>query len=550
MTGPEPTESLGEFAVACLVANGVDTVFGIPGTHNIELYRGVRRHGVRHVLTRHEQGATYGADGYARATGRPGVVIATSGPGATNCITGIANAYADSVPLLVISPGAPQGQERRDLGFLHEAKDQRAGIDRFAAASIRVESKPALAEAIHQAFLSWRTGRARPVHIEIPTDLIGERSPVTPTTRWEGTPAVAPEASVDAAVDALARARRPMVVAGGGAVDAGAELTVFAELTGVPVVTTLQGKGVVDETHPLSLGARAGDSFGFAVLAEADLVLALGTELKHANIAPTATLVRIDIDAAQLHKHRRAELPVLGDVAHALRAMTAHPRLPRDTVSPGWVATVRDASDAGAAPAMATWSVLHAAVIEGARGAGDGPVVLTGDSSQISWLGTVQTAVLEGPRRFLTTDGYATLGYSLPAAIGATLAVPEARVVALLGDGAFMFSVQELATASELGIGLPVVVFDNGGYAEIETNMRDADLEPFAVALTPPDYDALARAFHCGYIEANRPDDLASAVREAFGAGRPTIIRITANDFAAESWRPANLRTEHLKESS
>lgn len=539
----EETESIGEFAAACLRANGVDTVFGIPGTHNIEIYRGLHREGIRHVLTRHEQGAVYAADGYARSTGRPGVVVATSGPGATNCITGIANAYADSVPVLLLSPGPARGEERRDLGFLHEAKDQRAGIDSFAGASVRAESKEALEQAIQGAFLAWRTTRARPVHIEIPTDLIGEREKTWETSAWPGTRPVPPADALRAVIDALRSARRPLIVAGGGCVDHSAALTTFVDATGIPVVTTLQGKGAVDERHPLTCGALAGSSAGFAPLAQADLVLAFGTELKGAEIAPDARVARFDIDPSQLHKHHVSALPVLGDLGAALVAMGTHPELTDLGMSPEWRDGVLAEAELLRARTDEEWAVLHRAILDGAATTSMTPTVLTGDSSQISWLGTTRSAVLHGPRRFLTTDGFATLGYGLPAAIGAKVAHPDAAVVAVVGDGALMFSVQELATASEIGLALPIVVFDNGGYAEIKQNMSDAGITPFAVDLARPDYRALAAAFHCGYRAATTPDELSASVRDALQSGSPTLIVVGAEHFSDKRWRTSPATT-------
>lgn len=533
----DAAESVGEFAAACLRANGVSTVFGIPGTHNIEIYRGLQRYGIRHILTRHEQGAVYAADGYARATGRPGVVVATSGPGVTNCITGIANAYADSIPVLVLSPGPARGEERRDLGFLHEAKDQRSGMDNFAGRSVRVESREALEQAIHGAFLSWRTDRARPVHVEIPTDLIAERSPVAQTSAWQGAPPVPAAEALSALIGALQDAVRPIIIAGGGCLDHSAALTAFVDATQIPVVTTLQGKGSVDERHPLACGALAGSTSGFAPVARADLILALGTELKSAEIARHARVARFDIDPAQLHKHHVSALPVLGDVGAALTAMLAHPGFPEMRLSSEWRNGVLAEADALRSGVDEEWAVLHQAIVGAAEGTSKTPTVLTGDSSQISWLGTTRSAVLDGPRQFLSTDGFATLGYGLPAAIGAKLARPDAAVVGMMGDGALMFSVQELATASEIGLSLPVVVFDNGGYAEIRKNMGDAGIVPIAVDLARPDYPALAAAFHCGFEAPATPSQLAASVREALTAERPTVIVVDAGHFAGESWR-------------
>jgi len=534
--------TIGAFAAACLTANGVTTVFGIPGTHNIELYRGIDAQGIRHVLTRHEQGAVYAADGYARSTGRPGVVIATSGPGLTNCITGIANAYADRVPLLVISPGAARGCERRDLGFLHEAKDQRAGVDNFADASVRVESQAALEEAINAAFLGFRSGRLRPVHIEIPTDVIGESSVGSPGPAWNAPRPQPGIGWVRNVADAVRAAERPLVVIGGGCNDHGDALTSLVDTTGIPVVTTVQGKGAVSEAHKLSAGASAGGSSGFPPMRRADLILAFGTELKNADIDPRARVARFDVDPRQLHKHRRADFPVQADAGLAARALIEALRESVNSVSASWVTEVLQSAQQERAGATHIWGRLHDAVIRAAGYSGGEPVparsvILTGDSSQISWQGTVRAAVLREARSFLTTDGFATLGYALPAAIGAKIARPEAAVVALLGDGALMFSVQELITAAEQGLALPVVVFDNGGYAEIEQNMREAGMTPSAVHLTSPDYAALARGFRCGFADVVTPAALDTAISEAVAATSPTLIRISEEAFMADVWR-------------
>lgn len=538
--------SIGGLVAACLRRHGVDLVFGIPGTHNLEIYRGLREQGIRHVLVRHEQGGTYAATGYARASGRPGVVVATTGPGVTNCITGLANAYADSVPLLVISPGAPLGAERRELGFLHESKDQRGGIDHFAAASIRAESAEAIVEAMQRVFSSFRTGRPRSMHIEVPLDLLAQEVEIDVPVPWA---AHRPESSRDAlelAAIALTQGQRPLIVAGGGAVDAGRELTELAGIANIPVVTTVQGKGAIDEEHLLAAGALTGGHAAFTPLAEADVVLAVGTELAHASLNVDATLIRVDIDPGQLHKHHAATIPLLGDAAHALGALAAHEPLASGRASASWSEHVLEAARLMRAEASVQWGALHRAILDGAADAGPGEVVLTGDSSRVSWVGTVRAAPLPAPRRFLTTAGYSTLGYALPAALGAKLALPEAHVIAVLGDGALMFTVQELATASELGVGLPVVVVDNRGYAEIRQNMVDAGVTPFGVDLTPPDYAQLAGAFGCSAAFPTVPQELRHEVRAALDRAHPTIITVRQEHLDLEAWRPECARNISL----
>ncbi len=249
----------GAAVVRALERAGVRVVFGIPGTHNLEIYRYLAGSPIRHVLTRHEQGAGYAADGYTRASGRPGVVLTTSGPGLTNACTAAATAYADSVPLLLISPGPPRGQERADAGLLHEMKDSHAHLDSLVEASVRAGSADEAAAVIAEVFRGWPHRRARPVHLEVPLDILeapwdpGGQSPVTVTDiriadDWPGPdgmpadPAADPTA-LDRAVSLLAGAARPAMILGGGARDAGAQATALAEWAGAVVVTTVNGKG-------------------------------------------------------------------------------------------------------------------------------------------------------------------------------------------------------------------------------------------------------------------------------------------------------------------
>ena len=245
----------GAAVVETLATHGVDTIFSIPGTHNLEIYRHLPRTGIRAITPRHEQGAGYAAEAFARVTGRPGVVVTTSGPGLTNVMTAASTAYAESQPMLVLSSGLPTGAECRDLGQLHEAKNPLGAMDQLVRWSRRVQSADEAAAAVTEAFGSFTGGCPRPVHIEVPFDVL-EQS-------WSGMPelctkADAPQADPDAvrrAAEVLAAAAQPMIIAGGGAVDAQAEVTALAEALGAPVATTVNGKGVVDDAHPLAVGA-------------------------------------------------------------------------------------------------------------------------------------------------------------------------------------------------------------------------------------------------------------------------------------------------------
>jgi len=316
------TRNGGAAVVETLAAHGVETVFGIPGTHNLELYRWFAATGIRPVTPRHEQGAGYAADAAAWVSGRPGVVVTTSGPGLLNAAAAAATSWAESRPVLLLSPGAPTGTGS-DLGRLHETKDATGALERIVAWSLRVSSPEEAAEAVAAAFSAFATGRPRPVHIEIPLDVLeAPWSGPAPTATHPPTPAV-PADALRAAADLLRGARNPLVVAGGGAVDAAGPLRAVAEALGAPVATTVNGKAVLDEAHPLSVGASVRLRALQSAAAESDAVLVVGSELGDSDLWEGAitgrTLVRLDVDAAQLRKNTHADVALHGD-AKALAA--------------------------------------------------------------------------------------------------------------------------------------------------------------------------------------------------------------------------------------
>jgi thiamine pyrophosphate-dependent acetolactate synthase large subunit-like protein len=517
----------GAAVVETLAAHGVDTVFGIPGTHNLELYRHFRAAGIRPVTPRHEQGAGYAAEAYARVSGRPGVVVTTSGPGLTNAMTAAATAHAESQPVLVLSPGVPTGTEGADLGLLHEVKDASGAMQRLVRWSRRVRNAEEAAAAVTDAFTSFAGGRPRPVHVEVPVDVLEQA--------WTGTahtaePVDAPAPDPDAvrrAAELLAGARRPLVVAGGGAVDAAAELTALAEALGAPVATTVNGKGVVAEDHPLSVGASVRLRTLQQEAAASDVLLVVGSELGDSDLwagrIRARAVVRVDVEAGQLHKNCPATVAVHADAAEAVRALSA--ALPAGVRDGAPRAADLRAACRGEARADAG---VHEEVNAAVRAALPADSVLAGDSSQVTYFGSVHFFDLPAPRRFCYTPGYATLGYGLPAAVGAALARPGHPVAVLVGDGALMFSVQELATLTELGLPVPVVVVDNGGYREIRDQQAARGIPPTAVDLPTPDLAAVATAMGAHGVRTADPAALTALVADALSADRPTLVHLDA----------------------
>ncbi|MFF1631273.1 5-guanidino-2-oxopentanoate decarboxylase [Streptomyces sp. NPDC058272] len=542
----------GEALVRALCGHAVTRVFGIPGTHNLEIYRHLSAYGIRHTLTRHEQGAGYAADGYARVTHRPGVVITTTGPALLNAAAAVGQAYSDSVPLLVVSPGMPLRHPRLATGLLHETRSQTEALRGVAAFSHRVSSVAEIDAAVARAFTLFRTRRPRPAHIEVPLDVLEateETGPVRITPRVAPL-APSPEAVRDAA-EALRGARRPAIVLGGGARGAAASCLALAEELGAPVVTTANGKGIVPETHPLSLGVSLHSPSVQKWLCERDAVLAVGTELAESDLwSPPPTLngalIRVDLDPDQMYAGLPADIDVVGDARVSLKALLSEVRFPA-RVDPGVRAHARGETDVRAHARVRDDedAAVQAGALRAARDAETterdarwipylrairsvlaDTAVITSDSAQCCYYGALPHLPLGPAGRYLHPTGFGTLGYALPAAIGAKVARPDRQVVALSGDGGLQFTVQELATAAQLQLPLPVVVFDNGGYGEIRDEMAARGDDPTAVDLAPVDLPALARAYGGQGTRACGPGELAAALTEALRTPGPTLIAI------------------------
>lgn len=516
-------------AVMTVLRNyGIDTVFGIPGTHNLEFYRPLEELGIRPVTTRHEQGAGYAADGWAQQRNLPGVVITTSGPGLLNALSAAGTAYCESRPLILLSPGAPEGEEFADIGSLHETKDSVGAVGAIVQWSRRVRSSDEAVAAIHEAFELFRYGRPRPVHIEIPLNILegpAVWSPGELIARARRTPAAADPSDVRTAAGILRRADRPVLVVGGGSVAAGDGLSRLAEVLQAPVISTLNGKGAVPEGHPLSLGSDIRLPAAQKLIAGSDALLVVGSKVGEAELwggklSPAGHVIRIDITASQLQKNLAADLGLLGDsravVEQLLAEFDGH-----ISVSPD-LAPVRAAMKAEArsqAPQMGLIAeILASAVPPG--------TIIGGDSSQITYFGTASFIPQDLPHSLLYTPAYATLGYGLPASIGAKIGAPERDVVCVVGDGALMFAVQELATAVEQQLDLTVICVDNGGYGEIRRNEAERGIPPVGVNLRQPDWVALAAAFGGHGRRSHPSEQLADDVRAAVRAGGLQLIHV------------------------
>ncbi len=526
----------GEVLVHLLEGYGVDQVFGIPGVHTVELYRGLARSSIRHVTPRHEQGAGFMADGYARTRGKPGVCFIITGPGMTNITTAMGQAYADSIPMLVISSVQSRSQLGGGRGKLHELPNQSAMIAGVAAFSHTLMSAAELPGVLARAFALFQAGRPRPVHIEIPLDVLVENADaLLGSEPISVARAGAAPAAIKQMAQLLACAKRPLILAGGGAIDAACALTRLAETLGAPVALTINAKGLLPAAHPLLIGSTQTLVATRALVAEADVVLAIGTELGETDYDVTfaggfdipGALLRIDIDPDQTVRNYPPHVALVADAHIAAEALLAEldstclPSRSSDwgsrrvarlwaELAPTWDAATR------------AQTLLLNTVLETLPG-----VVMVGDSTQPVYSGNL-TLNLDHPRRwFNSSTGYGTLGYALPAAIGAWLGRGDGQpVVCLIGDGGLQFSLPELASAVEARTPIIVLLWNNQGYEEIKKYMVNRAIEPVGVDIYTPDFIGVAKALGCAAERIQGVEPLRSALLAAAERQGPTLIEI------------------------
>ena len=538
--GPMP-RNIGAYLVELLGKNDIDTVFGIPGVHNLELYRGLTASNLRHVLVRHEQGAGFAADGFARLSGRPAAAFVISGPGLTNILTAAAQAYSDSVPLLVVASAPVRTSFHKRWGVLHELYDQAALAAGVFGVARSAHSAEDVRDHLRLCLASLRSGRPRPAYLEIPLDVLAQTTTLE-AQRFESTPLL-PEAGperIAAAVRLLAQSARPLVIAGGGACHAGAELRRLVETLDCPLVTTAAGKGVLADSHPANFGASLPYPSIQRLIADADVVLAVGTELGETDIYSTTRLplggllIRVDIDPVKLSDQYAADVCLWSDARSALQSINQSlAARPQDAQArTGWRTEIGGAAkfraeidDGLDAKARAQSSALRA--IKSAL-PWDGAVF--SDMTQIAYLGNYAYPV-DNPGQWFHPSGYGTLGFALPAALGAKISSPARVVVALAGDFGLQFTLPELMTAVETGLSLPIVVWNNSALGQIRDDMVAAGIPQLGVIGQNPDFVAIAHAYGAEGYRVHDPAALTDAVRTALSHAGPTLIEVVASSF-------------------
>lgn len=518
--------TVGQALVAGLAARGVEVVFGIPGVHTIELYRGLAGSPIRHVTARHEQGAGFMADGYARIAGKPGVAFVITGPGLTNTLTALAQARADSVPILVISGVNRRDSLGRGRGMLHELPDQARMIAALCPTE-RIEDPAQIGPALDRAFARMLQARPGPAHIEIPTDVMGLPAPPPAPPAPLQRPALPAAAHLHQALALLNAARSPVILAGGGARHA--DLAPLAEALDAPVILTANARGAM-HGHRLAVPASPSLDAVRHTIALADRVLAIGTELgptdydmyARGGFPDLSGMIRVDACADQLARHPAA-LALQGDAAATAGWLA--PRLrPRKAQGDSRAASTRAAARAELSPlhpAMAR----QLAMVEAIRDALPRAVIV-GDSTQPVYAANLYYDHDLAGGWFNAATGYGALGHGIGAAIGAALAT-DAPVVCLTGDGGLQFTAAELRTAVDEGLPVTFIVWNNAAYREIAEAMDAAGTAVIGCTPSPLNLEPLAAACDLPFTSmAEEPAALAAALRSPQTGPRLIEVRV------------------------
>ncbi len=523
---PQPI-TCGEATIRLLEKYGVSTVFGIPGVHTLDLCRGLDKGGVNHIQSRNEQGAGFMAEGWARATGEVGVALVISGPGVTNATTALGQCYADSLPMLLISAEAASNTIGKGWGVLHEVTEQKKATEPLTGYSATVYRAADVPQVMARAFTVLKSGRPRPVHISIPTDVQAELvqeewEPIVPAPRPP-----APASQIAQAAELLKAAKTPLIMVGGGAAEAGADLVQIAETIGAIVVASTAGKGIVADNHPLSLSASTVRPEVQAFLGEADVILAVGTELAETDsfierMELSGKIIRVDIDPIKITDVYPADIGIVADAALFTEALAS--RLDGHVTQHGDAARARVTDlRAQISRNLTGPEQQHAALLRGLKAVAPENTVWSGDSCQLVYTGAFAMP-MQHPRKWFYPAGYCALGNALPNGIGAKMARPSDPVVVLAGDGGFMFTMPELVTAAELGMSLPIIIWENGGLKQIQDDMDRVSCIRVGVEGINPDFVMLAKACHCHGVDVATVEDARDALIKALEADRPTVI--------------------------
>lgn len=532
----------GEAVVRSLIAHGIDTVFGLPGIQLDHFFNALHDHGneVRVLNARHEQGTAYMAFGWAQSTGRIGAYAVVPGPGILNTGAALATAYGCSAKVLALTGQIPSETIGRGLGMLHEIPDQLGILERLTKHAARINHPSEAPRAVAEAFRQLRSGRPRPVALEVPMDVLAMAAPVGEPIHGtpDPSPALDPE-QITAAARILGEAEHPMIFVGGGAYDAAPEIRDLSAMLQAPVVSYQNGRGIVDEREPYALNHPAGNEYW----ADCDAALAIGCRMQTERLSwgldASVKVVHVDLDPTEIPRVAKPAVGIVADATDAARALLdAIPKWNRKRASRAdEFAALRARHHARAldllAPQMAYLGALRRALPE------DGFFV--DEFTQVAYVARVEFPVY-APRTMVTPGYQGTLGYGYATSLGVQAANPDRPVLSVNGDGGFLFTANEIASAVHHGLPVVAVVFADGAYGNVLRMQKELHGDRvIGSTFTNPDFAKLAEAYGADGRRAETPETLETAVRESFAARRPTVIEVPVGTMP-EPWpliRPA-----------
>ena len=523
-----------ELLVQCLQAEGVEYIFGIPGEENADFIMAIEAAGMRFVLTRHEQGAAFMADVYGRLTGRASVCMGTLGPGASNLITGVADANMDRAPMVVITGQADSQRQHKESHQNMDVVGMFRPVTKWATPVLNPDNVP---EIVRKAFKLATTEKPGACHIELAEDIAAQEAKGAPLPVRKLRRPGPDDKIVDEAWELIRNAKRPVILAGNGAIRkrASTQLRAFAEATGIGTICTFMGKGAVDMDAPyclFTIGLQAKDLIACAIDAS-DLVISIGYDLVEYhphlwNPDKDKRIVHLDFEPAEIDEHYHPEVELVGDIAHTLwmfneRAARDEPswdldqhRTIREEMLADFAAHADDDTEGAIRPQKALWDVRQAL--------GPDDVLLSDVGAHKMWIARYYQC--HEPNTCLISNGYCTMGFALPGSMGAQLAFPDRKVLSISGDGGFLMNVQEMETAVRLSLPIVAMVWEDGEYGLIAWKQRGHFGTNTDLSFGNPDWVKLAESFGWEAERIERSRDLAGALERALGSDRPSLIVI------------------------
>ena len=519
------TLTTAQAVVSMLELNGIDTIFCLPGVQNDSFFDALydRTNAIKPIHARHEQACAYMALGYAMAAGKPSAYVVVPGPGFLNTTAALSTAYAANAPVLALTGQIQQSMIGRNVGLLHELPDQLSIMRGLTKWADRINAPAEAPGLVNEAFRRLLSGRQRPVALECAMDTWGRKAPVElPGMAAKADPCPVDEDAVERAAKLLGHAQRPMIGVGGGAQGAGEYVAAIAEMLDAPVMTGRMGQGVIDGRHKLSVTMPAGYRFW----GEADVVLAVGTRLQPQQqvwgIDDQLKIIRIDIDGEELDRQRKPEIGIIGDATATLRALAG--KLGKHNTKRNGRGEAVAEIKASSAKKIRDTIGPQISYLEAIRAALPEDGILVDELTQMGYAARLAYPTYK-PRTFLSTGYQGTLGWGYATSLGAKVAKPDTPVVSISGDGGFLFTAMEMATAAQNGIGVVAVVFSDGAYGNVKRIQQQAFKgRTIASDLRNPDFVKLGESFGIAAERVKSPAELGAAISRGIAKGGPMLI--------------------------